>query len=391
MQHNNLGVYYKELRSTFGDVDGVKVALLKVAVLIYPLLKAVGIKILHPIAIVAENDMQLNQIYDELAGFSKEIPLPLSLGRKELQNRYENSEFGTFRTKYTGGRKCDENLSFMTSLCQLEHSERCITLSGFCGGIESCSLESVEGVIYLQEFSEVQVNGENRQIEFTKLLVEFVEMNQSIIFHRIREKLVDDCQFEADEQNALHKLFRCAECVIELLVEEILINQEERSRELHFVECAMQDILNNLDYLHVQDTIWKKQFVEMLYKSVSQIPRILNRECIESCDLDKIGKLPMYDEKYYYLPETLLREICQTWLTYMNFSRLRVLLANEGIIQTEGKNRKYYTIKTPVITVYGAVKYVRLMKIPRCEIDTFGELTWCEVLLMEEREDESDD
>lgn len=390
MQNYNFGDYYKELRYKFGDIDGTKIVLLKVAALIYPLLNEVGIKILQPLALVVDNDMQLNQVYDELAGFSKEIPVPLSLGRKELQKRYENNEFETFRTKYTGGRKCEENMSFLISLCHLEHAERCITLIGFCGGIEPRSLENMEGVIYLEEFSEVQANGESKQVEFTKSVIEFVETNQGVIFYRIRERLMEACQIEANEQKAVHKLFRCAECVIEFMAEETITSQDERIKMNYFCEYAMQDILNNLDCLYVQDGIWKQKFIEVLHKSVLQIPRIINRERIDSCDLDEVGKLPMYDEKYYYLPETLLKEICQTWLTWINFSRLRILLANEGIILTEGKSRKYYTLKTPVITVYGAVKYVRMVKIPRSEIDAFGELTWSEIILMEETADDGD-
>lgn len=142
----------------------------------------------------------------------------------------------------------------------------------------------------------------------------------------------------------------------------------------------MEILTTDFDYLRIDDQEIRNQFRRMLFNAVKDIPKIIDREKVPSEDIENLDKLPLYDRNYYYIPETMLREICKSWTETISFTSLKSLLKSAGLIITQGNKRKYFTVKVQAVTVYGNTKLPHAVKIPRVNIDQLVQLSWAETI-----------
>lgn len=120
---------------------------------------------------------------------------------------------------------------------------------------------------------------------------------------------------------------------------------------------------------------WCEIFRNLLFVAAKDIPGILNKRNLKKEDIERRGEWPIRDEKFYYVPETLFKEIC-SGIKEINILQLKEILADQGVIRAEGKQRTYYAIKVSLVTVEHEMSSPRMVWIYRNKVDLPGMMAW---------------
>ena len=82
----------------------------------------------------------------------------------------------------------------------------------------------------------------------------------------------------------------------------------------------------------------------------------------------------LYDEKFYYISDELLKQASAEILKTISYPMLKMMLWKEGVISCNQVSEGNYTIKKLLFTAYGETMRPRFIKIKREMIDMGGEL-----------------
>ena len=124
-------------------------------------------------------------------------------------------------------------------------------------------------------------------------------------------------------------------------------------------------------------------FRKAIFAKSEILPPIFDRCHFTGMDLLNDKNIMLFDERFYYMPEPIFREICES-IRKADLNYIKSQLVAAGVLISEGKGRSYYTKQTEVVTVYGYVIKIRLVKLVRESIDMTGELSLKEMLEIRE-------
>ena len=101
-------------------------------------------------------------------------------------------------------------------------------------------------------------------------------------------------------------------------------------------------------------------FSDLLRASVQE--GILHVTEFVGADVEVEGrKTILYDEKFYYLTDETFREICKH-ISFTSQKHVRQILAEEGVLCTEGSGRLYYTKKLQVSAIGAGKRFLWLKR-----------------------------
>lgn len=127
-----------------------------------------------------------------------------------------------------------------------------------------------------------------------------------------------------------------------------------------FLQCAymvkkMRDFFDHIDM--------KDEISDMFFQYLEDHPeiKISHANEVTSVGLNAIEacKAILYDTDFYYIPERLVKKICEPLLATKSLGTLKKQLAGEGIIE---RNSDGYTVKKKFWTVYGNSDRMRAIK-----------------------------
>lgn len=383
MQKNEYENYFAEMNKMYKSEEELKILIIKAAVMIYPLVAEMDGGISKPIAIIAESKEKIQQIFSQIRGFSPNTLDLLLMNKNEIKKIYTENEYEQFLILYQERKKCRENFQYVVSLNEVTNWRKTILFVGFCGGVPSECFEDVTGQIYVEPAA---IYGEDRmqkEENVARFLLRYIEQRQHEIFAKLYN-IDDSVENWNHMKTAGEKLFVMAQVILKKIFHEICVNPKERYERESLLDKITERMLCDFEITENYDDMWEEQFQNLLKKSSDKIFKAVDRNRMYARDIERIDELLIYDSQFYYLSENLLREICESWLEGISFSNLRNVLTNAGIIVTEGRERRYYTVKLSIVTEYGGIIYPRVVKIPRNKIDRYGELSLYEMLSVEE-------
>lgn len=101
-------------------------------------------------------------------------------------------------------------------------------------------------------------------------------------------------------------------------------------------------------------------FQELFDHSIPEICELLPEvRAKEYSEQDLLG-LVLYDSQHYYIPDGLFAKICKPLNTVCTIDQIKNVLADEGVLCTQGLGRIYYTIKKTVGRLNTPVRFVWL-------------------------------
>ncbi len=380
MQNNILNKYLHYLGSHFGTTNFKKILILNIGIRLYPLLCSRGICFTEPIGLVADSSEQLKAIYNELAGFAdiREAYASLDMKKNELETLYRSSEYELFYVDYYGGKRCDENLRYFRTLLNSQKSEHCISIVGFRGYPPEEITDFLAGILYIQPSALIHTTAEEQNLRhtFTLSLLKYIEKNQNSIFREI-DRLVATDGYRQNDNNMGYRFFNAASAVFKLLLEDL--NPQKLTLSIP-LEDTIKQLSAEFEVLEIDNLEVEKQFLRMFFNAAKDICSIVDREKCPPTAFENVDELAMYDTKYYYLPQSMLRKIFEPWQETSSFVKIKNILKKQGLIVTQGGKRNYFTIKTIVISTFGESKEIHTVKIPREKLDLPGKLTWAEMI-----------
>lgn len=350
-----------------------KIGLLQVLILAYPILVTNGVKIQRPIALIGEDEKNLQLLWNQLCMFPEEQRLiPLSMMPKELEKKWLESEYGVFYCSYNRGRYTNQNIEQIVVQCQMvddeiERQKLVLLFSNCCIPKEV----DVEGTMFFSHLDEVVL----LKFDVAKF-VHFLLKNEAGLLQKVREG-VKGIQ-EAPPILTAAKILLENYAMSEISTEEIPEFLQQTSLLHEKVQEEWEEIVN--------PEIYAIALNRAIGECVDQFPPVLMREQIDGQEIEWIDDAIFYDEEAYYLPEQFFRFICEQCISSASVAYIKSKLAEAGVLVLEGKARNYFTIKIEVVTVYGSILRVRRVKILREKFDCYGEFTLQELYRMQKEE-----
>lgn len=126
-------------------------------------------------------------------------------------------------------------------------------------------------------------------------------------------------------------------------------------------------------------------FRNMLFAASENIPDMIDKKKARAEDIQDSRQQPFCDEDFYYVPEGLFGKIISLAGGDWSVSEVKEALAGQGILKTEGKKRKYYTINTIFPLGEGKIAKKRMVWLSRNKVDIPFQATWEETIKMKKR------
>lgn len=381
---NKILQYLMHLKLSYGNHEAFKILVVKTGVAIYPLLAFQGIEFQKPVGIVADSEMFAKQLFSELAGFAGRQYYSLALKKTQIQAAFLDSENEMISFYFSKGKVCEGNLEYLTALMQLEKDSRCLVTVWFNGVIPEGMAEYLSGVIYLTGDAFKYSVALEKQEDFTRFLIGHIEKNHSNILYEAK-KIIDSCVYPdiLTGEDAI-PLFLVAEIVLKMMFEDFIKRKETIEKLEKSLLEAVKNLCQRFDCLQESDPIWEEQFRHLLYHAAKDIPEIYNRAKIPDSEFEMANELVLFDEKFYYFSDVILRKVCQPWLSTISIVEVKNNLCDAGVILAEKNSRQSFSPKITVTAQDGRAKSIRKIKIFREKIDMVGNLTWREMVLVKE-------
>ncbi len=351
-----------------------KIGLLQVLILAYPVLATNGVKLQRPIALIGEDEKNLQLLWNQLCMFPEEQRLiPLSMMPKEFEKKWLESEYGVFYCSYNRGRYTNQNMERITVQCQMvddEMEHQKLVLLFF-----NCYIPKevdVEGTMF---FSHLDGMASPFKCDIEKF-IHFFMRNEAGLLQKVREGV--------NEIQEAHPILTSAK----ILLENYVMSEISTKEIPEFLQKT--SLLNEKVQEEWEDTEKPEMYAIALNRAISEntdlLPPVLPRERVEAQDMEWIDEAIFFDHEAYYLPEPFFRFICERCISSASTTYIKSKLAEAGVLVFEGKARNYFTVKIEVVTVYGGIIKVRRMKLLRKKLDQYGEFTLQELSLMREEE-----
>lgn len=379
--------YIDELNSRYGIEESLKVLVLKTTILVYPLLKDLGLEISAPIGLIIDSAVSIKSVIRDLDGITDSTPYYISIPAKEMKNRLTNVEYELVPILYVKSPNSISNLQLIQTACLTgQVKEQCFSalpILIFKEAIPEDAKDYLTGQISfpLSKIAYQFGSEESAGKPFIQSLILFISENWGGIKWGLEELFRD----ENEELVSRGSEFQGAELLYAAgkILELFLQHQSCPCEITTFCKDKLPSILScmidrwPIDY---DNSDWLDIAQGLFRKAAASIPGILDRNHISGSDVDAIYTWPLYDDTYYYLSSKEFDRICAPITQSISMAELKQLLVDKGILAGEGKERKYRTVKVPVTTAYGAILEPRKLRLHREWLDFDGEPTWQELI-----------
>lgn len=285
---------------------------------------------------------------------------------KKFEQALQVPEYGVLVFEYSLSRYTAQNMDELISFChrvvldgeEIQPLVLILTDRPMPKHIE----ERFAGTVYLRELPTTTfADGVN---DFARHLIEAAIDSQKLICGRIHRAAVD--------RGADMSVFQAASICIKTVVECWGADEPQLLKVSAMLDEAMDDIRQ-----HWEPTddpaffveVFRQLFVEWIETIKDKEILMFERNHVEGWRPEFKDTAMFYDPGYYYLPLSLFREICGPAAKDLGFTHFRSQLILSGLLQCEGLERRYYTVKVEVVTAFGEISRLHRVKISRCMLD----------------------
>lgn len=369
----NFYEYLAMLEKVFAG-STMKVLLLVVLSVAYPLLADQGAALTAPMLVCFSSEHQLREFAKVINLFNRSTLKSLGVSPRKFELMINAGENLVFVTRFIRGRYTEENLALLEQSCCEVAAERykeqmklVLAVGGipsefkkwFCGvvyigGTDDCTVDAGRDKLVREIIYQLEGQGLETILQNTG---SNAELGEVYLFHGVAELLM---RFLYQKENDIERLTE--------IDEDIWIALEAINHEWEYAD-------NPQSYVEA--------FRRLLMAATEWLPeKICDRLELSSEDAKCVDDLMFYDDLFYYFNQADFFDICKPLLQGISFNYLRRQLADAGLLITEGCKRSYWSKETELVTVYGAIIRKRLVKINRALHDRDGEPTFLELVEM---------
>lgn len=361
-----------------GEFEGneIKVIILMTLAVLYPLFAKLGFNLVGPLAIVVNSERQFRKLLDMLDGFKTHKIMSTAGQPKKVEKHLIAAKYGTVFFRFAEGRYTISNLKEIAADSQkIELNIENMALNFIIADkeIPHGYQEFFAGIIYIGESpgprKSVDLSGE----EFFRKIVSYA------VSHIPEIKNAGEWKMSELMDDSLLPIFVAAE-VLKLFIRTEKLKFEEVKELDQKIEHVLKEIEE--EWQEADDPqAYAIAFRKAIFANSQMLPPIFDRCHFTEMNLLNDKELMFFDDRFYYMPEPVFCEICQS-IKKADINYIKSQLVAAGVLISEGKGRSYYTKRTEIVTVYGYVIKIRLVKLARERIDTTGELTLQEMVEM---------
>jgi len=374
--------YCIEMSKTFGTKNTVTLLILRLGVLFYPILSAIGVGLHAPIGVIVEDEGMVEWIVEVLCGFAEPRIISLSERQCDFKKRVAVVKYELLAVLCkTISAHNRENLSYLNDLMVSKSiGDKVFSklpVIFFIGGIPLELSDLLAGKIIFE--GNVKGGSLGDQRDNTRQLLESFDYRSASRNEWI-DMLCKDTQgnpfLDACQELSLRALRRRGE-TDEMTGWPRMV----RSR----IITMKEEWLISYDY-----SAWIEKMRDLILEEGKGFTASVDRKAVFSSERTVEYNVLFYDTKYYYITEQMFEKACRRIKYYISPCEMKQALAEADILVGEGENRKYYSIKLPISTPNGIRTLGRRMRIIRAWIDQPGELAWHEQISSRREVKESD-
>jgi len=387
--------YVDGLISKYGNETAWKLFMLRSMILTYRTVEDMGIRFRLPVALIVDSARASQKLRYVIKGFAPAAYASTDISDMALEKVIMGYDSEMLLMQYSESKHAEACLHRLAGICE----------SGVIGGeafhdpvmvvfideVPPGIGENFIGKIILDMgmFSTANEDALLPDEEFARLIIDRTRKNWLLIECKIRELTRDEGFRNVSEEFPGAEVFLAVMCYLEIFVEQETVLPDNKNRFLAAARRAVDQIKEewNVDGTSGE---WGELFRKVLFKSAEKIPGILDMEAIGEEDARNIGEWPLYDDRFYYIPEKLFGQICASLNGFIGIRELKQELAGQGFIKTEGRKRRYYTMHVPLMTKEGKVYKVRAVCLYRDKVDVLTQLPWKNVIKMKGGEKDHD-
>lgn len=378
--------YLKELDVKYGEQEGVKVLIIKTMILLYPILKQLGLGVAAPVALVINSINIAEAIMHDLYGVFTGCLSSIALPAKEMKKIYIETENEVKGVTYIRSPNSIPNLRMLQTVCQDGSIQGNIypplPVIIFPGAIAEETKEFLSGqmsVTLKSDITSLIFHDAGNGVSVSYELIQYIQDNWASVRLELSRLPENQDYRKAVADHPGIEMFFAAEKVLSMMCEGQDFPPEERN--FYSIRChrALNNIVNEWRIVS-GGSEWLDILRDSILKSVPTVPGIADRHQVPAKVANEIEFWPLYDDDFYYLPYKLFDEACTAVCQSISTRDMKGLLVENGILVGEGKNRQYLTVKVPAITEYGAIIEPRRLRLHRKWLDLDGDLTWKELI-----------
>lgn len=388
--NNEITRYRDYLGEIYDESEVEKMMILKTMISIYPVFKQSGLGFTAPVALITNTTQQSKRVIKDLSGFVPCKLVPTDISKKELRETLTEAEYELIPFYFMKGKGSILSLCEMNSFCVTEDISNedisRVVMVVFSGGIPSEACEHLAGKLHIRTGGLSSYVDNPASKEYLNYMINYVKSNVSMI-----RKIINDMMRTGFSQESSGSIIlRITGAVYRSMVEDLAYSSGIKDEYNANREKAVKELCDEWE-IGASDENWIMQFQKLFYKAAEWMPGILEREHVMADEIEKLEYFPMYDSKYYYLPESLFYKICEPILGTVALDEIKDTLEENDIIKGEGKMRNYRTVKVYITTVYGGEISRRRIRLVRTSLDQEGLLSWCEMIKAEKGGEKDDD
>lgn len=322
----------------------------------YSVLRMWGCRLHYPIAVVADNLEAADELAGKLGIFQTKV-LSTNLPPIEFRRALQSFHDDVCVLSHTNGRYTAENLEMLES----------VAASGGTEDFELCMpvLLVFQKVIPQEYQGLCSIAIQIGQADFSRLkrseiesildsLKNYILKKTQIVEYEIGQRSErfwegKDSRFWSAAVNMLGQVFALEENV-------------DKDRLKNHLCAAIQEAYSLAESYQFNSQI-PGLFRELLDQSIPEICKLLPEARAKEYSEQDMQCLVLYDSAHYFLPEILFAKICEPLNTVCTVNQIKNVLADAGILCTQGQGRVYYTIKKRVSRSNIAVRFLCLNRV----------------------------
>lgn len=368
MLESELVSYMNHIKRRY-SCNAEKVLLTKISAVFYPLFVANNMPRCGPILVRCKDIHQAEWIAKDLNPFKKNNPLSLSATPREMRRMMESGDYDVRLFLWQDGRYTKENL-LQVHNAALYGEEPVLVLIVAVGDDVRDYSECFFGEIYL-DGDEDDSNPGDEMIALDAQLV-----REQIVFALSRKAEIKQWTRNSGGETGLC-MFRISKEILQNFCKCHSVGEEFLQKLENDLEMALSSIEEDWEGGNEAEDI-AEAFCQAILDASGWMTGIVNRQRVPSERWDSTDVV-WYDRNYYFLPESLFRDICEPIRGATSICRMKSFLAEAEILVMEGRSRTYGTVKVSAFNVYGERRSERRVKLRRSPIDSARDLTLIEM------------
>lgn len=319
---------------------------------LHSLLKKEGLAIRHGLVILLEKKEEGDKVSDLLIESGATLCNSFKKSIKNIQNT------GLAIHNYTKYDKEDALIDFLEAedflsviLTYGVVPEFLMTVSNVLV-IDGFNIEDVQAHQLLEDIDEFKTYvreyppGIARKLHSFKTSEEFLQQDHRTLLHTTFLSIID----------IFEDFYRCLHSESEW--EEMKLRLKDSANHICKISEDYADGWDIFDAIRNSTYTYIDEHPEIL---IDQIDKIEGGflEAVEK------GSAILYDAKFYYFPEKVLRTACSPLLESISFLDIKAQLKEGGILYCNSTNTRNYTVKKLLTNAYGKIFRVRVLKLKK--------------------------